>query len=151
MRLRAGQADAGKAEGHKVSLTAQPQAVDLGEGVGGSASSSIASVISFPALRLQAFSSRKKKKRTRANLSSFKRHFNKSRCLAWLTLHSTAVPGCAMAAEIVPGSQKPRVQEGCSEDPRGRWMTCPLRPKRKPPHTRQAAPTQVLPEPLSPH
>lgn len=62
MRLRAGQADAGKAEGHKVSLTAQPQAVDLGEGVGGSASSSIASVISFPALRLQAFSSRKKKK-----------------------------------------------------------------------------------------
>jgi hypothetical protein len=44
-----------------VSFTAQAtQAVDLGEGVGGSVSSSIAFVISFPALRLQALSSRRK-------------------------------------------------------------------------------------------
>jgi hypothetical protein len=91
------------------------------------------------------------KKKELADLSSLKRHFKESRCLTWLTLHRAAVPGCARAAETMPGSQEPRVQEGCSEDPRGRWMTRPLRSKRKPPHTRQAAPTQVLPEPLSSH
>lgn len=48
----------------------------------------------------------KEKKRTGADLSSFKRHFNKSRCLAWLTLHRTAVPGWARAADTVPGSQE---------------------------------------------
>lgn len=58
-------------------------------------------------LKIPGIFFKEKKKRTGADLSSFKRHFNKSRCLAWLTLHRTAVPGWARAADTVPGSQEP--------------------------------------------